>query len=141
MSTEENKALIRRIAEEIFNKKNLALADELVDTNYVFHAPGGQEEKGRERFKQMQPKLFTTFPDIRLTIEDMVAEGDKLAYRYTLRGTHKGDFMGIAPTGKQFELSGIAIGRVIGGKIVEEWDSSDMLGMMQQLGVSVIPKK
>ncbi len=135
MSTEENKALIRRIAEEIFNKKNLAVVDELVDNDYVFHGGPGGQEKGRENFKQMQTILFTTFPDIRLTIEDMVAEGDKLAYRYTLRGTHKGDFMGIAPTGKQFELSGIAIGRVIGGKIVEEWDANDMLGMMQQLGV------
>ncbi len=139
MSTEENKALMRRIIEEVFNKKNLALADELVDTNFVHHGTGGVELKGPGGFKQFATTMLTAFPDIRLTIEDVIAEGDKVASRVTSRGTHTGNFGDIAPTGKQMAMTGVAITRFAGGKVVEGWLVNDELGMMQQLGV--IPKK
>ncbi len=139
MSTEENKAIMHRVVEEVFNKKNLALADELIDINFVHHGTGGVELKGPEGFKQFAAMMLTAFPDIRLTIEDMVAEGDKVVSRLTSRGTHTGNFMDIAPTGKQITVTGIVINRIAGGKAVEAWLINDELGMMQQLGV--IPPK
>ena len=135
MPTEENKALSRRVIEEIFNKQNLALADELIDTNFVDHGIAGMGFKGPEGFKQFVTTFITGFPDIRLTIDDMVAEGDKVALRLTAQGTHKGDFMGIAPTGKHITASGILIQRIANNKCVEGWLVNDNLGMMQQLGV------
>jgi len=136
MSTEENKAIIRRNCEEALNKGDLAVADENIATNYVYHGSGGQEFKGPEGFKQFITMLRTAFPDLHFTIEDMVAEGDKVAHRLTLRGTHKGELMGIAPTGKQVTTTAITISRFVGGKEVEAWSSMDMLGMMQQMGVA-----
>jgi predicted ester cyclase len=135
MSTEENKALSRRVIEEIFNKQNPSLADELIDTNFVDHGIAGMGFKGPEGFKQFVTTFITGFPDIRLTIDDMVAEGDKVALRLTARGTHKGDFVGIAPTGKQITASGIVIHRIADNKVVEGWLVNDVLGIMQQLGV------
>jgi steroid delta-isomerase-like uncharacterized protein len=134
MSTEENKAQIRRIYEEVFNKGNLAVADELMAPNYVFHV-SGQEFKGPEGFKQFATIYRTAFPDIHITVEDMVAEGDKVVHRISTRGTHKGEMMGIAPTGKQIATTGIVISRFAAGKEVEVWANLDMLGMLQQMGV------
>ena len=135
MSTEENKALCRRITEEIWNKKNPALSDDLIDANWVMHGTGGMEFKGLEGFKQFFTTFTTAFPDFHVAIDDMVAEGDKVVCRLTTRGTHKGDLMGIAPTGKQITVTGILISRVAGGKEVEGFLVNDQLGMMQQLGV------
>ncbi len=139
MSTEENKEIERRIVEEIYNKKNLAPTDEIIDTNWVYHGTGGMEFRGPEGFKQFVTMGITAFPDCHITIEDMIAEGDRVVDRFTFRGTHKGDFMGIAPTGKQVTFTGIVICRFAGGKEVEVWEVTDELGMMQQLGV--IPQK
>ncbi len=139
MSTEENKEVERRIIGEIFNKRNPALVDELLDTNYVYHGTGGMGSQGREEFKQAITMLFTAFPDFHGTIEDMIAEGDRVVSRSTFGGTHKGDFQGIAPTGKQVKFTAITLSRFEGGKNMETWDFIDNLGMMQQLGV--IPKK
>ena len=135
MSTEENKALSRRVIEDIINKQNPALADELIDTNFVDHGVAGMGFKGPEGFKQYVTTLITAFPDLHLTIDDMVAEGDKVAMRLTARGTHKGDFRGIAPTGKQVTMSGIVIQRIANNKCVEGWLVNDNLGMLQQMGV------
>ena len=135
MSTEENKAVLRRNL-EIFNKGNLEIADETIATNYILHGPAGQEYNGPEGFKQMITMYRTAFPDFHVTIEDMVAEGDKLAHRIILQGTHKGDLMGIAPTGKQVTLSAITISHFAGGKEVEAWSNSDLLDMYQQLGIA-----
>jgi len=132
MSTEENKAVVRRIFEEVWNKGNLAVAGELMAD--VLHS-AGQEHKGLEGLKQMVTMYRTAFPDSNITIEDMVAEGDKVVCRYAMRGTHKGDYMGIAATGKQVNIMGISIHRFAGGKEAEVWAIEDMLGMMQQLGV------
>ena len=136
MSVEENKAVLRRVAEEIFNKGDLAVVDEVIASNYVYHGSGGQEYKGPEGFKQIVTMFRTAFPDLRVTLEDMVAEGDKVAHRLTIRGTHKGELMGIAPTGKQVTISVVTISRFAGGKEVESWSNSDQLGMMQQMGVA-----
>ncbi|MBA7640612.1 hypothetical protein ES703_48282 [subsurface metagenome] len=135
MSTEENKENARRAFEEVMNKGNLSLADELIATDYVGHAPGMPDFKGPEGFRQYMTMMRTAFPDIHLTLEDTVAEGDKVVNRYTGRGTHKGELMGIAPTGKQITIAGMVISRYVGGKQVEAWVSSDMLGMLQQMGV------
>jgi len=138
MPVEENKAIVRRCYEEL-NKKNLGIGDELFAANYVNHQPGGGEVHGPEELKQLLTGFFTAFPDLRFTVEDLVAEGDKVVARWTSQGTHKGEFMGIAATGKQGATTGIAIFRIVGGKVVEEWAEMDMLGMMQQLGVIPTP--
>lgn len=134
MSTEENKALSKRIFEEIFNKRNLALVDELFDTNFIAHG-SPDPARGIESVKQNTTNVVTAFPDIHYTIDDMVAEGDKVAIRFTQQGTHQGDFMGIAATGKKFTSSGIIIQRITSGKVAEWWVGIDAFVIMQQLGV------
>jgi predicted ester cyclase len=136
MSTEENKAIQRRIIEEIFNKHDLAVVEELLDTNWVYHGPTGMPEfKGPEGMRQLATMCFTAFPDWHETIDDIVAEGDRVACRTTIRGTHQGDFMGTAPTGKKIAVQAMGIDRFAGGKAVELWLSIDSAGMMRQLGV------
>ena len=133
MSTEDNKALVRRWYEE-FNQRNLARVDELFTPDYVYHNPPTTLH-GREEFKQFLSLYLTAFPDARFTVEDELAEGDLVASRSTLRGTHQGEFMGIPPTGKPVTVTGMSIDRIVGGKFVEGWLNFDALGMLQQLGV------
>jgi len=135
MSTEENKALIRRFYEEI-SKGNLAVLDELVAVDQVENSPfvPGQSP-GRQGTLELFTMITTAFPDLCFTAEDMVAEGDKVTVRGTMSGTHKGEFMGLAATDKQVAVGMIEILRIAGGKIVEHWNVVDRLGMMQQLGV------
>lgn len=133
--SEKNKTLSRRVNEECFNRGNLAIADELLAADYVDHAAPPGLAAGVEGFKQLVALYRTAFPDLHVTIEDQIAEGDRLATRFTTRGTHQGELMGIAPTGKVVTVSGIAIERMVGSKIVEHWLVSDQLGMLQQLGV------
>ncbi len=135
MSTEENKAIELRFFEEVVNKGNPAVMDELVAANFVDRAAPPGAAPDREGYKQFFAAVHSAFPDFHSTLEDMIAEGDKVVQRFTVRGTHKGEWMGIAPTGKQIEVGGIAIHRLAGGKIVEDWVSWDMLGALQQLGV------
>ncbi|WIG61123.1 MAG: hypothetical protein OJF49_003871 [Ktedonobacterales bacterium] len=134
MSTEENKASIQRFCDEVFNRKNTAALDEFIAPDAVDHsappgAPGGIE--GARQFADM---LLTAFPDMRYTVEDLIAEGDKVVARLTTRGTHQGVFLGIPPTGKQVMTTGIEIYRMASGKIVEHWNNYDDLGLFQQLG-------
>lgn len=135
MSTSDNKARQRRVWEEVFNKGDLSLVPELFAASYVFHGPMGMEFKGPEGFKQMAIMFRGAFPDLRVVIEDMFAEGDKVVSRVTGQGMHKGSLFGIAPMGKKVSYSGILITRFAGGKEVEAWESADMLGLMQQIGV------
>jgi steroid delta-isomerase-like uncharacterized protein len=136
MSTEENKALSRRSGEEIFNGGDLDLAEELYAPDYVLHDPSLPKDlHGPEGLKQYAAMTRAAFPDARVTVEDQVAEGDKVVDRWTATGTHTGEFLGIPPTNRRFEISGITISRFPGGKIVEDWYQGDDLGMMQQLGV------
>jgi steroid delta-isomerase-like uncharacterized protein len=134
MSTEDNKALVRHLYEDVFNQRNLALADELCATSHVFHNPPTTLH-GREEFKQLLSLYSTAFPDARFTVEDQLAEGDRVASRYTFRGTHQGELMGIPPTGKQVTVTGMIINRIVNGKAEEGWLNFDALGMLQQLGV------
>jgi steroid delta-isomerase-like uncharacterized protein len=138
MSIEDNKATTRRIFEEVLNKGNLALVDEIVSSDNVFHTPTGPVH-GLEGYKQFVNMYLSAFPDLKFTIEDEIAEGDKVVTRYTSRGTHRADLQGIPPTGKQVTVTGIVIGRFANGKLVEGWLDFDALGMLQQLGVIPAP--
>ena len=133
--SEENKAIARRIWEEIWNQGNLDVVDEIFDASYVSHGLGVELPPGSEGFKQWVSIIRSALPDIYYTIEDHIAEGDKVVTRWTACGTHKGELMGIAAIGKQGTITGMSIIRIVGGKIVETWNNWDALGMMQQLGV------
>jgi steroid delta-isomerase-like uncharacterized protein len=134
MSTEANKALAHRFWEGVFNQKNLGVIDEVCTADCVLHDPTGPIQ-GREAVKQFIGMYLGAFPDFQITIEDMIAEGDKVAVRHTTTATHLGELMGIPPTGKRVTVSGIHITRVVDGKVVEDWANDDVLGMLQQLGV------
>ncbi len=141
MSAEENKAIARRADEELFDRGNLDVADELFAPNFVYHDPAsGEDWRGPESVKQYATMLRAAFPDLRYTVEDQIAEGDKVATRYTASGTHRGELMGIAPTGNRVEITGISITRIEDGKIEEIWENYDTLGMMQQLGIIPSPE-
>lgn len=139
MSTENNKALIRRFYEEVFNQKKRAAIDEFSDPNYVDHTAPPGLPAGIEGQKQLIGMYLTAFPDLHLTVEDMIAEGDKVVSRWSGSGTHQGKFMGIPPTGKQGTVTGIEIIRIAGSKFVEHWMELDALGLLQQLGVVPAP--
>jgi steroid delta-isomerase-like uncharacterized protein len=137
--SEENKAIKNRLMEEVLNKKNLAAADEIVAEDFVELDPLPGQEQGREGLKQILSVFFAAFPDLRWTIEEQIDEGDKVVSRFTWRGTHKGEFLGISPTGGQVTVKGVVIDRVVEGQFVESRILMDNLGMMQQLGVIPAP--
>ena len=130
---EENKAVVRRLFEEVINEQNYAVLDEIVSPNSLYHGPWGGD-KLSEVIKRVAPVMYNAFPDHHFIIEDMVAEGNKVVTRATAQGTRKGDFMGTPPTGKQFTMMGIFIYYITDSKIIEDWEVIDQLGMMQQLG-------
>ena len=132
--SEENKAIVRHFYEEV-NKGNLAIMDELIAPDFVLHHPLSPEAvRGPEGFKQLVTGLRTAFPDLSITAEDLIAEGDKVAAWFTVRGTHQGTLLDIPPTGKPVMLTGVAMYRIAGGKIVEDRVAEDLLALMQQLG-------
>ena len=134
---EENKAGQLRVFEEIINKRNFEIMSELFTPNYSFSSPLGIEIKGADGFKEGMVRFSNAFPDIHCRIDDMFAEGDKVATRYTMTGTFKGEYMGVAPTGKKFEIIGILITCWVDGKEVKAWESRDMLGFYQQLRIPI----
>ena len=125
MSSEANKALARRIVEEMWNTKNLNVVDEVYSPEF-----GG----GHEATKQFVTAHLATFPDLHITIQDQIAENDLVATRYVMSGTQQGEFANIPPTGKQFTVTGIEMHRFTDGKLVELWNLVDALSMLQQLG-------
>ena len=133
--SEENKALFRQIVDEMVNKKNLGVLDELVDANFLDHNPPPGVAPGTEGMKEMMGMFFSAFPDLHSTIDLLVAEGDTVAGRMTTTGTHQGQFMDIPATGKRVNFTETHIARIANGKMVEHWGNQDDLGMMQQLGV------
>jgi len=134
--SEQNKYVVRRLFEEVWNKGNLSVADEFFAPNYAHHDPSTPDVgRGPESEKKRATLYRTAFPDLRLTIEEIIAEGETVMTRWSCRGTHKGDLRGIAPTGKQTNISGMTIARVVNGKFAEGWVNWDALGLMQQLGV------
>jgi predicted ester cyclase len=134
ISAEEIKALIHRFFEGVNKGKAAAIAvvDELCATDFVLHCARGKDIRGIKNYKQNVSELFSAVPDAHFTINDMVVEGDKVATRYTLTGTHKA-------TDKKVTTWGITIDRIAGGRFVEEWERYDTLGLMQQLGIVPTP--
>jgi steroid delta-isomerase-like uncharacterized protein len=133
MSTEENKAVLRRYVEAL-NKQDLAGAFEFLAPDFVWHGTSVFPDMDLAGVKQLYTALFTAFPDAHSVLEDLIAEGDKVVARFSMRGTHQGDFMGIPPTGKQISMTGIWIDRIEDNRVVEGWGNTDDLGLMQQIG-------
>ena len=131
--SEQNKKLARQVFEEIQSKGNMALIDQIVADDYVGHTPPS-DIHGPEGAKQFDRMLRGAFPDIQVTVEDQVAEGDRVATRWVCRGTHEGEFQGIPPTGRTVTMNGMTIFRIANGKLVEGWNRPDLLGMLQQIG-------
>lgn len=136
----ENKALARRLVEEAFNAGRLEVVDELVASDFVEHDPSLTEEvRGPAGVKELIAGYRAAFPDIRITIEDQIADGDYVVSRWSGTGTHQGELMGMPATGKQATVTGITIDRIADGRIAESWDNWDTLGLMQQLGAVPAP--
>ncbi len=130
--SDENKALLQRVVEEGLNKHDIAFIDEIY-ADCVYRSPATGELKG-EPLKKFFTSILAAFPDGLWTIEEQVAEGDKVVTRWSFVGTHQGELMGMAPTGKRVTGSGILMDRIVEGKVIEEREEWDTLGMMQQLG-------
>jgi predicted ester cyclase len=140
MSAEENKAVVRRFFEELLSTDNLAVADEILSPGFRFYFAGSPVPMDLESYKEFLVARRTAFPDRRFVLEEMIAEGDKVSARFTMRGTHKGELRGIVRTGREVTMTGIDMIRLEGGKIVEDRVEVDQLGMMQQLGVIASPQ-
>ena len=143
MSAKDLKAFMRRFVEE-WNKGKAAamkIIDEGCAANIVYNSSSGEDIHGLKEYKRFFSEFYDAFPDQHVTVEDIVAEGDKVVTRYSLTGTHKGKYMGIPATNKKVTMSVIEINRLAGGKVIEEWVRLDTLGFMQQLGVIPTPKK
>ena len=142
MSTEGNKALVRRLIEEVWNQGNLAIFDELYAPDFIFHDPGLPQVRTREEDKQWIAGILKAFPDFQITIDDVIAEGNQVVVRLKAHGTNTGDIGAPAPhpaTGRQVTITGIAIARVANGQFVEIWHQVDWLGLFQQLGLIPAP--
>lgn len=133
-SAEANKALLQRFADEVLTQHNLAAVDELVHPDFVELDPVPGQGPGRQGLKEWFALYFAAFPDVRWTVEEQVAEGDKVMSRSTWRGTHQGPFLGLPPTGKRITVAAWTIDRIADGQLVESRILMDMLGMLQQLG-------
>lgn len=132
---EAEKSTVRRFFAEAWNSKDLTLVDELISPTYVGHdVTLSNAKRGPERIKRIMTSFRTAFPDLRVTVEDVVVQDDKEVVRWMARGTHQGTFMNIAPSGKPIAVSGTDIGRVANGQIQEMWSNWDGLGLMRQLG-------
>src|SRR5215469_11740367 len=130
---DDNKALVRRFIDYL-NKDLFAPTDEFFATGYRYHNPSSPQVKDLSALKEYNTAAYSAFPDLRFTLEDMVAEGDKVVYRASATGTHKGEFMGIASTGKRVTFTSIVISRIANGKFQEDWESLDGMYVLQQLG-------
>ncbi len=142
MSTEENKAVVQRFNEligEFFRTGDADALDEVLAPEFVYHQPGTPPDL--ESFKQFLPMFRAAFPDMSYTVEDMIAEGDKVVDRLTWEATHQGELMGIPPTGNKVRVTEMHISRIADGKIVERWGQPDRLGLMQQLGAIPPPEQ
>jgi steroid delta-isomerase-like uncharacterized protein len=140
MSAEESKAIVRRFW-GVWEQGNIDLVDELLAPDYVNHSPGIPDQPtGPEGVKAVVSMFRSGMPDLRVIVEDMIAEDDKVAVRYTLEGTHEGELFGLPPTGRRLSIKSITVERVSEGKIREHWRITDSLDMMQQLGVIPVPE-
>jgi steroid delta-isomerase-like uncharacterized protein len=139
MSVEDNKAIIRAYVEMVWNRKQVDRAEEVVASDFIDHAPLPGQAPGLEGAKRKWAMYLTAIPDLRVTTEDLVAEGDKVAVRRSYEGTHQGELLGIPATDKQLQVGSISIFRLVDGKIAENWEQLDRLALLQQLGVIPAP--
>jgi len=138
MSTETAKELVRQVVED-WHRADLDALDEHLDPSYVNHDPGNPDVTDRESYKRWAAATWAAFPDMRITIEDLIAEGDRVAKVWSLVATHTGDFGGIAPTGQRITWSGVTVYRVSGDKVIECTWQTDALGLLRQLGALAVP--
>ena len=141
MSTEENKAIIRRMTEEFYNQCNIERADDFFADTYVHHDPASPHVRDRDGLKETVRAFRSGCPDLHITTDDLVAEGDQVTKRWTIHATHTGDLAGLPPTGKRIALSGLELFRLADGKIVECWSAYDNLSLLQQLGAIPTPEQ
>ncbi len=137
--SEQNKALVRRYYDQLWNKWDLGVADEIIASDIAFRGSLAMTVEGRDGFRRYVNIVRAAFPDFHNTLEDLIAEGDKVVARLTYRGTHRGEMFGLAPTGRQVVYTGVAVFRISDGQVVDGWVMGDMLGLMQQLGVIPMP--
>jgi steroid delta-isomerase-like uncharacterized protein len=137
MSTDEHKTLLRRYVEAVWDQGNVAALDDFLSPDYQRHVSPAADSLTFEGQKQRLAGFRSAFPDIELTIEDVIAEGDKIAFRSTIRGTHQGAFLGIAPTGARVTVGLVDVVRIEDGRFVEQWGGPDLLDLLRQLGASV----
>ena len=137
MNREQNKAIVLRYYEELFERRRLAVIDEIFASGHVNHhgtdPSAADEVRGLEGLRKCAAEFFSAFPDHHTSVDDIIAEGDKVVTRWTTRGTHQGHFLGIAPTNRRVAFSGITIDRIVDEKIVETWTNYDLAGLLQQL--------
>jgi predicted ester cyclase len=140
MSTETNKAIVRRYFQELWTQNNLAVIDEIVAPDVVGHV-AGQTFRNADTLRQRAKNLRMVYSDVRITVEDQIAEGDKVLVRWTFRGRHTGKHLDAEPTGAEVVSTGMNLFRLAGGRIAELWVESDDLGELQQLGVTALPMR
>ncbi len=141
MSVETNKAIVRRMVEQLQSGHNLDVVDALFAADFVDHSVPPGLPSSREGVKMQFAIFFSAFPDLHVVIHDQVAEGDRVVTRKTFHGTHQGDLMGIPPTGRSVAFDVIDILRVQDGKITDHWNVVDQLGLMQQIGAIPVPEQ
>ncbi len=142
MLSETNKTVSRRFFEEVFGKGKLNVLDEIVAKDHINSGPGNPPglAPGIEGTKQLVTMYRNAFPDIRFTVDEQIAEGDKVVTRWTAHGTNTGELLGMPATGKSSTVTGIVVDRIVNGKIAESWPIFDQFGMMQQLGIIPTPE-
>lgn len=140
MATTQTKSPIRLVFDEAFNQGNLGIVDKVLTPNHFAHTTFGGAPNGPQGLKWLIAILRTAFPDLQCTVEDEIREGDKVAAHWTMRGTHKGLFLGNPPTGKRVEVQGIIFARIENDRIIEDWTLTDQMGILQQLGIVPPPR-
>ena len=138
MSAEENKALVHQVI-DLINRRDLDKAFEFYASDYVYHGPGNQELRGRDGIRGLWAGFFGGFPDLNASVDQLIGEGDLLAMRWTVRGTHTGEFLGLAASGKPMVLPITEVFRIVGGQLVEAWDQYDTHHLLDQLGALAVP--
>lgn len=133
MSTDANKAVVRRYIDEVWNRRNLDVLDELVAPDYLRHMGPRVEPLNLDGQRNRISGFQAAFPDVTLEVQDLVAEGNRVVFRVIIRGTHRHPFQGIQPTGKEVEIEAVDVVRVEGGRLVEHWGVLDMLGLLGQI--------
>jgi steroid delta-isomerase-like uncharacterized protein len=140
MSAEQNKSIVRRWVDEGWNKGKLSVIDQLYAPNFIQHEPQPEMVNSSEALKKYVNTYLTAFPDLHFTVDDLVAEGDKVVWRFTSKGTHQGAFMGLPPTGKTSIVTGMVLFRLENSRIVEAYVNIDALGLLQQIGIIPMPQ-